>query len=314
MIVVGFMDDEMHKRTLFKIFCLTLLMPAATTSAQDAGKTGLAFLKIGVGSRASALGEAYTALADDPTAIYWNPAGLSSAPGTQLAFTHLSWLESIKHDFIAVSFPGFGGKLGLAFTMQSIPDVELRDKPSAEPISTLDARDLALALAYARQLHPHLGVGLSVKYLYEKIYLQSASGIAVDLGANWQSPVPGLRIGVSLQNLGSMSALVNEKITLPALLRLGGAYGYQNRDGDTIVTLALENLTLLNGGNHSSAGVEISPLKEIALRAGYQLNRENHGLSAGFGTNLSRYQLDYGYAAFGEDLGQTHRFSLGIRL
>jgi len=291
-----------------------MLLMSTLVHAQDAGKSGLAFLKIGVGGRAAALGEAYTALANEPTAVYWNPAGLNGAAGTQLAFTHLSWLESIKHDFMAISFPGFGGKLGLAFTMQSIPDLELRDKPSSEPVSTLDARDLAVALAYARPLNNQLAIGLSVKYLYEKIYLQSASGVALDLGANWQTPVPPLRLGASLQNLGSMSALVEEKITLPALLRLGAAYGWQNSAGTTIVTLALDNLTYFEGGNYASAGLEVSPLKEIALRAGYQLNRENRGLSAGFGASLSRYQLDYGYTGFGEDLGQAHRFSLGIRL
>jgi hypothetical protein len=238
---------------------------------------------------------------------------LSAAPGTQLAFTHLNWLESIKHDFIAVSFPGFGGKLGMAFTMQSIPDIELRDKPSAEPISTLEARDLAVAVAYARALNPQLAVGLSIKYLYEKIYLQSASGFAMDVGANWQTPLPGLRVGGSLQNLGSMSALVEEKIALPALLRIGGAYSYPNGAGNTVVTLALDNLTYLHGGNYTSAGVEVSPLKEMALRAGFQFNRQERGMSAGFGANLSRYRLDYGYAGFGEDFGQTHRFSLGMR-
>ncbi|MGH7496462.1 MAG: PorV/PorQ family protein [bacterium] len=304
----------MQKKILLEISCFVWLIMVVTLNAQEAGKSGLAFLKIGVGSRAAALGEAYTALADEPAAIYWNPAGLSSASGTQLAFTHLSWLENINHDFIAVSFPGFGGKLGLAFTMQSIPDIELRDKPSAVPVSTLDARDLALALAYARPLNPRLDVGLSVKYLYEKIYLESASGFALDFGANWQTPIPNLRLGASLQNIGSMAALVNESITLPSLLRVGGAFGYPNRAGFTIATLALDHLTYFQGGSYSSAGVEISPLKEIALRAGFQFNRENRGMSAGFGTSLSRYQLDYGYAAFGEELGQTHRFSLGIRL
>lgn len=304
----------MQKITSIKIPCLAWLLMAMTASAQDAGKSGLAFLKIGVGGRAAALGEAYTALADDPTAIYWNPAGLHAARGTQLAFTHLNWLESIKHDFIAISFPGLGGKLGLAFTMQSIPDIELRDKPSAEAVATLEARDVAVALAYARSLNSQFAFGLSLKYLYEKIYLQSASGFAIDLGGNWQTPVPGLRLGASVQNLGSMSALVEEKITLPALLRIGGAFAYQNNAGKILATVVLDNLTHLQGGNYTSAGVEISPVQEIALRAGLQFNRQEQGLSAGFGAHISRYQLDYGYAGLGEDFGQAHRFSLGIRL
>ena len=83
-----------------------------TTEAQEAGKSGLAFLKVGVGSRGAALGEAYTTLADDPSAIYWNPAGLAAAHGTQLAFTHSRWLGDINNEFAAVTFPSFGGTLG----------------------------------------------------------------------------------------------------------------------------------------------------------------------------------------------------------
>ncbi len=297
----------------FKQSLLLLAVPLCVY-AQDAGKSGLAFLKIGAGSRAAALGEAYVALANDATAIYWNPAGLALSSHSQLSVTHLEWLENINHNFAAISFRGFGGTLGLALTTQTIPGIELRDKPTSEPLGNFDARDVALSLAYGRKWSASLAVGVTVKALYEKIYLNSANGFAFDFGANWQSPLPSLRLGLAAQNLGSMSALIDEKIKLPAAVRAGGAYQLRKSENGSGVTLVAEHLTYLEGGAHPSAGAEWSLRGTIALRGGYQFGRENRGLAAGLGTSLGNYQFDYGFASFQNDLGQTHRFSIVVAL
>ncbi|MDZ7292656.1 MAG: PorV/PorQ family protein [candidate division KSB1 bacterium] len=291
-----------------------LLFAFCPSPAQDAGKSGLAFLKVGVGSRGAALGEAYSALADEPTAIYWNPAGLAALKGTHLTFTHLSWLESINHEFAAVTFPSFGGTMGAGLIMQTIPGIQVRTKPTAEPIGTFDAQDLAFMLAFGRQWRSTLAAGFSAKFLYEKIYLNSATGFAIDLGGIWQTPVEHLKFGVSVQNLGAMSALQKDNIKLPALVRLGAAYVLPFSEGENRLALTAEHLRLLRGGDGSSAGAEFLFHETLALRAGYQFGRENHSLTAGFGTALGRYQLDYGYAPFGNDLGNAHRFSVEVKL
>ncbi len=299
---------------LFKKIFLTLFALPLCVSAQDAGRAGLAFLKIGAGSRAAAMGEAQVALANDAHAIYWNPAGLALARDAQLAVTHLEWLENINHNFAAVTFRGFGGTLGLAITTQTIPGIELRDKPTAEPLGTFDARDVALALAYGKKWNENLAVGLTLKALYEKIYLNSANGVAVDLGVNWQSPISKLRIGLAAQNLGSMSALIDEKIKLPSAVRFGGAYQLFKSENGNGATLVADQITYLEGGSYASAGAEWSLRGALALRAGYQFGRENRGLAAGLGASLGKYQLDYGFASFQNDLGQTQSFSIAVEL
>lgn len=298
---------------LNRIVALLVILPF-NLHAQDAGKSGLAFLKIGAGSRAAALGEAYVALAHDANAIYWNPAGLALSNQAQLAVTHLEWLENINHNFAAISFRGFGGTLGLAITTQAIPGIELRDKPTAEPLGTFDARDVSFALAYGKKWHESLAVGVAVKALYEKIYLTSANGLAVDLGVNWQSPSPALRFGAALQNLGSMSALLDEKIKLPAALRFGLAYQLSKSESGSGLMLVADHLMYLEGGAHPSAGAEWSLRGVIALRGGYQFGRENRGPAAGLGTSLGSYQFDYGFSSFRNDLGQAHRFSIAVKL
>jgi hypothetical protein len=285
-----------------------------TAYAQEAGKSGLAFLKVGVGSRSAALGEAYATLADDPTAIYWNPAGLAATHGTRLAFTHSSWLSDINNEFAAVTFPSFGGTLGFGLIAQSIPGIEVRTKPTAEPIGTFDAQDIAVALAFGKQWRPNLSAGFTVKYLYEKIYLNSTNGFAVDLGGIWQTPIENFKLGLSLQNLGATNALQKEKIKLPTLVRFGGAYVLPLSSGENQFALAAEHVQFLRGGDGNSAGAEFLFRKTLALRAGYQIGRENRGVTAGFGTSFGRYQLDYGYAPFANDLGNAQRFSVEVKL
>jgi hypothetical protein len=291
-----------------------LLFSFCTLFSQEAGKSGLAFLKVGVGSRGPALGEAYTALVNEPAAIYWNPAGLAAVKGTHLTFTHLSWFESINHEFAAVTFPGFGGILGAGAIMQTIPGIQVRTKPTADPIGTFEAQELAIVLAFGRQWRSNLALGFSAKYLYEKIYLNSATGFAVDLGGIWQTPIEHLKLGVSLQNLGSVSALRNDDIKLPALARVGGAYVLPISVGENHLALAAEHVRFLRGGEGSSAGAEFLLRKTLALRAGYHFNHENRSVTGGFGTAFGRYQLDYGYAPFANDLGNAHRFSVEVKL
>lgn len=303
-----------HVLTLLKKTLTLLFSFSLVAHAQEAGKSGLAFLKIGAGSRAAAMGEAQVALANDANAIYWNPAGLALSNKAQLAVTHLEWLENINHNFAAITFRGFGGTLGLAFTTQTIPGIELRDKPTAEPLGTFDARDVAFALAYGKKWNDNLAVGVALKGLYEKIYLNSATGFAVDVGLNWQSPVAALRLGAAMQNLGSMSALIDEKIKLPSVIRFGLAYQLSKSENGNGVTLVADHLTYFEGGAFPSAGAEWWLRGALALRAGYQLGRENRGLTAGVGASLGNYRLDYGFAAYQNDLGQTQSFSIAVAL
>jgi len=71
------------------------------TGTYKTGTTAAQFLKIGVGSRAVGMGGAFTATADDITAIYWNPGGLAAAGGNEAVFNHVAWFADMKYDFAA---------------------------------------------------------------------------------------------------------------------------------------------------------------------------------------------------------------------
>ena len=79
---------------------LVVSMMLISSAFPQAGNTGFSFLKVGVGGRAMAMGEAYTAIADDPTAVFYNPADLTLASSPQVMLMHRSWIQDTQTDFL----------------------------------------------------------------------------------------------------------------------------------------------------------------------------------------------------------------------
>lgn len=279
----------------------------------SAGATGLAFLKVGVGARANGMGEAYTAVVNDATATFWNPAALTHLTRSQLAFTHSEWIQDISNEFLAFAFPAFGGVTGVSINFSHVGGIERRVNPG-ESLGAIEANDVALGISYGRSLSSSLQVGVTVKYLYEKIYLESASGYAFDFGLNVQPFGSKLNFALAAQNLGAMDELLSDSIDLPETLRFGAAYSFPLEALEGAVVLAAEGVKVVENDLRGSFGAEVQLKKILALRLGYQSGYEDRSLAGGFGFSFQRYHLDYGYTPFGSNLGDSHRFSFGLDL
>ncbi|MFQ5651479.1 MAG: PorV/PorQ family protein [bacterium] len=300
------------------VFSMTVTVLAnsmAYSQAGNAGAAGLAFLKLGVGARASALGEAYTSMSGDATATYWNPAGLAALSTSQLTFTHTEWLQDISNDFLAVAFPGFGGTVGVSLYANRVDGIERRVIPTAEPIGTIDANDIAASLSYGRYWGDQFSAGVTVKYLYEKIYIESAAGYAFDFGVGLQPFEGPLHLGVVVQNLGSMDDLLDQAVQLPTTVRAGASYQIEFAALDGALVVAADGIKVRDQDAHVNVGAELVLKHHLAFRFGYQSGFEEKAFGGGFGLNFQqRYHLDYGYAPFSSNLGDTHRFSLSVDL
>ena len=139
------------KRCKAVIYVIALPLQCLPQSG-DGGNTGLAFLKVGVGARATAMGEAYTALTDDANATYWNPAALTRLQKAQVTFTHGEWIQDITSEYFAFAAPALGGGFGVSVYSNDIGGIERRVKPSAEPLAIVGANDVAIGISYGRQL------------------------------------------------------------------------------------------------------------------------------------------------------------------
>src|SRR5262249_46828080 len=146
---------------------LLALVPAAAFAA--AGETGMASLKLGVGARPMALGSAYVAIVDDPTATYWNAAGLAAVRGTQITAMHNQWIQDFRQEYAAVGLPLGKGALGVSFSgFYTSSPLDGRDDVG-NPTQDIGFNDLAMTAAYGRPIATGLDAGLAVRYLREMI-------------------------------------------------------------------------------------------------------------------------------------------------
>ena len=147
-----------------------LIVTTAFASAGEPGSSGFTFLRLGNGARAGGMGEAFTAVADDATSIYWNPAGMAAVEEVELNLTHNEWLVDIRFEQATVVNEMWGGAAGLSFTGLYYGSLDrYGESPSLTPDGTFSPYDLALSLGYARDIIPNVAVGAAFKIIHSKI-------------------------------------------------------------------------------------------------------------------------------------------------
>lgn len=296
---------------------LALFLQAGHASAETA--SGARFLKIAVGARSVGMGGAYTAVANDATAIYWNPAGLAPLSRKELGLMHSEWLLGTKYDFLGYAHPLSWGTLGLGISRLGAGELQGRG-PGRETQGGFSASDAAYALGYGKALGGRANLGLSVKYLTSSIGSDTASTFALDVGITRKLAFAPVSLGASVQNLGPGLKFVDQRDPLPLAVTLGGAYHAWH-----LLDLALDVKYEPHDKRTSVAiGTEYTVFSVLALRAGYasytaqalagsaRPNTPLAGFGGGFGLKLGSYSADYAITPFG-DLGNVQRFSLGVR-
>src|SRR5512140_525899 len=192
------------------------------------GNSGMASLKLGVSGRGVSMGDAMSAIVQGAAATYYNPAGLLSSSqegtATQLMFMHKEWIQDTRSEFLGAAMPlGQRSALGVSVVTTTVSDIEVRLRPGP-PDATFDARNFSAGLSYAQGVGEDIRLGITAKFLYEKILVDESSGYAIDFGAQVKTPVENLTAGLAVANLGTMSKLESEKTSLPVMLRVGPAY------------------------------------------------------------------------------------------
>lgn len=297
------------KVSIFLFFILIIPLWAQT-------EAGFAFLKLPVDARSAAMGEAATAYAQDASAVYWNPALLSGNDSKSLVLMHNAYLADIAQEFVAFQFLTGKNNMAVSLNLINIPGIEIRgERPTEEPAGKTEAINLAAAISYARPMKNNWAVGLSLKYLYEKYYLQDASGYAIDLGVSktnlFNKP---MTFGLTLQNLGKMKPLQTEATKLPLLLRTGLAYQTPVRLFNKPIETALDVDYLVNENKlRLHTGLEVPLFSSLHGRAGLLHDSDRLRYTLGFGLNYKQYQLHYAFSPYPYNLGYAHRFSLHWR-
>jgi hypothetical protein len=289
---------------------ISLLPPAASAAP---GEAGFAFLKLGIGARPMGMGSAYVALADDPTALYWNPAGLGAVQGAQVTVMHNEWIQDFRQEFAGVT-RGFGvGTLGLGVSGFYTSELEKRDDVG-NLIGHFGFNDFAVTGAFAHRFPHHATGGLAVKFIREMIDQETATAVALDLGAQVGLGTSGVSLGAAVQNLGGDAKFITETFPLPRTVRAGAALTRAIPSLTGKGTLSAEVRQARGDDSHVHVGGEFEYKERVALRAGAKFGYDDEKVSFGLGLIQHRFHFDYALVPFSSNLGTTHFVSINARL
>jgi len=298
-------------------------------------------MAIGVGGRALALGSAFVGLADDVTAGYWNPAGLSRLSYPQLGLMHDERFAGlVNYDYGGVALPlGVASTLGLSVIrlgVDNIPDTRYAGVDAAgnplppdewenfagiDParVTWFNSADWAVYVSYSRRMSETFSYGVNIKFIRRDNGGSSATGIGFDVGA--LAVVDRLSLGVNVQDVTSTLVAWNtgrNEFIIPTI-KIGGAYAAdlfgQRLSPVADVDVRFEgrgssaNLNLGPASFDFHAGLEFAFREVAALRVGYT---DIGSVSLGAGVRLPKITLDYSFSKFDaeDQLGNTHRVSL----
>lgn len=302
------------------IMLAAFMMPSNVNAQAKVGTTGAQFLELGVSARAMGMAEAFTAVVDDISAVYYNPAGLVNIYGREAAFTLIQMPADINYVFGGVGFPleSVGGVVGVGFFGLNSGDMIERtySRGTIEGTGrTFSWRDYALSVSYGRYLTDRFSVGVTVKYIGEYAHDYNATGWSADVGTNYDTGFRGFKIAMSITNFGPDMKFINNDFPLPINFKFGGAINVIERD-DHLLTFAAEGAHPSDNLEKYNAGLEYTFKDAFTLRGGSRFNYDEDGFTFGAGMRIpfgeeSELRFDYAYQDFGV-LTEVHRFTMSI--
>jgi long-subunit fatty acid transport protein len=321
--------------TLWVVLCIAAVPAGAQLlpilGAQRTGTATAGFLKIGVGARAAGMGESFIAVANDASALYYNPAGILQFTETQVILSHTDWLVDLKHQFAgAVYHISNDDAVGVSVTSLHTDDMEITTE--ARPDGTGEYfryADLAVGLTYARRMTDQFSIGATVRYLDETLASLHMRGLLVDFGTYYWTGLGTTRFSAVVSNFGNQltpegtaqpweSAAVAAFQTFPppTMFRIGFAWDPVSNETHVLTTSLQLNHPNDNAEN-LALGVEYGWQKTFYARAGYKINVAEEALTLGAGVEANigvlALGVDYAYASF-TNLGVVHRISLLMKL
>ncbi|MBZ0198280.1 MAG: PorV/PorQ family protein [Ignavibacteriaceae bacterium] len=311
------------------------------------GTTAANFLTIPVGPRASAMGSAFLAVANDATTAYWNPGGLSRLSRNEFTASFSEWLVNTKINWFGVAFK-FDENNAIAISINQLDYGQEEITTAEQPNGTgarWDAVDLAVGVSYSRNLTDRFSIGATGKYITQRIWNESASAFALDIGLLFYTQLEGLQLGMNISNFGTelkldgkdllqsidvdpsnagnnaniAGGLNTESWPLPLTFSVGLAYDAINSE-DWVLTLASDAVIPNNQSTYGNFGGEITWNKIISLRGGLnsvgkEAAEEGYTVGAGVQYDFGGFfaKIDYSYSDFGI-FKQIQRFAISVGL
>lgn len=303
----------------YNYLLLSLLVVAVSACAvSNGGGTPGAFLELGSGARPAAI-NAYSAVADDASTIFYNPGGLDFITGTEVRFTYnrpYSGVDGITSGSVAIvnSLSGVAfslGAVGLGVNYFKVGGLNRATEsgPTGETFSDYEMEAVfgwgkGFGGSLATGARPTLYFGLGMKLIQSKVYDYTDKGFGIDMGMII-TPVEPVRISLVFDNVVSPNIeLVSTKETYPFRGTLGASY-----DIVEMFVLSGEGRVRGDGDYEIGFGGEFDFKDMVFIRGGYEVMYSVYAFGAGF--KYDKYAADFTYKPH-EDLGATYIATVGL--
>lgn len=315
-------------RRLTTCLAALLILVIAVPNVFAVSEAAVLFLLISPNARAGGMGEAFVAVADDASAIYWNPAGLAFQEGKQFTSMYSKWLPQFNLDDLYYLFGAYRqsikglGTIGINITYINLGEQIITDETGPEPIGTFNSNEWAIALAYSTKLSQDLGIGVNIRYIRSNLSSVGAGAEKGDGQANAFSIDIGLlkrnlfldrlNFGVNISNIGPKITFVDaaQADPLPTNLKLGFAYRVVDQEHNRLTLVADMNKLLVSKNEDGTS----DPLAKAFLTA-WDNQEPNKGMIYNFGAeywyaNLIALRAGYNW----DEAGNSNYLTIGAGL
>ncbi len=285
-----FKENNLRRKNKMKLavyFCLvTLTVLAFPGRSLAQGEAAVPFLLLAPDSRFSALGESGAGLADNSSAIFWNPAGIAFLTGSDVSITHSNWLPQFNldlfYDYLSfrMYIEDISGSVTSSLTYMNFGEFIYTDETSPDPLGTFSAFDAALTLGYATKIGSDWGVGMNFRIIHSQLSTLQvgeeqgegvATSVSFDLAAMWRPEVIDLfgwktenrfSVGANLSNLGPKITYIDQAQSdpIPTNFRLGFAFHLLSDEFNSLMftmdfskLLVSKSETVVNGDTVSTS-------------------------------------------------------------
>ena len=325
------------------IFILSTLSLAF--SQDKIGTSAANFLGIPMGSKATALGGAFTSISSDPSSIFYNPASISRIERNRLTLNNTNWFLDSKILFISGNYHiNKNISVGSFLINLDYGDEEITDFNNQEGAGTYwSANDLAFGSALSFNLTNEFSIGTTLKYINQRIHNETANSIATDIGIYYLSELKKFSMGFSISNFGLnmildgkdlynridldpedggnnetiVAKIKTESWPLPLFLRLGISQQFQV--GKNVALLSSSDFIIpSDDAEIICSGIELSMKDIIVLRFGYNSTLNDYKdeyFTFGFGlkTKLNKIPINIDYSFQNRNLlNQTSTLGLSF--
>lgn len=284
------------------------------------------FLRVETGAKASSLAGAFDTYADDPNAMFYNPASLSTITKSKVSAGFGKYLLDMNFGTMAYAqkYKDIGW-FGIGIKYFDYGTFERTDENGIATGEAFNANDLMFSVGYGNFIYEKVNYGITLKYIYSGIAEYKSSAFAVDFGLQYHIPSSQLSLSFGINNLGSqLSSYISKKEKLPLDIRVGISKRLEHTPVRLNVTFAKLNESrekIIQHLKSFSIGAEFIFSDYVSARIGYDNESRQDmklgtslgisGFSTGLGIRFAeKYVFDYSLNSLGK-VGSTHRVNLG---